>query len=91
MYSALKKYVKDFPNDFSQASPSSFSHENMSLISLSQSLHKLSLLSKKHQEVEYSKDFVANIDPSSQASILHEVIFLHKALSHFILDNLPED
>lgn len=91
MYTILKTYVTSFPENFSQANPEHFSPTDMSLLSLSHSLHNLSLISKEFQEVDYTPDFVSNLDSKNQESIFDEAVRLHKMLSHFILSNMPED
>jgi hypothetical protein len=61
------------------------SKRDLNLIDLSHSLYELSLLSKKHQHIDYDENLISLIAPSEKNILFSEVVKLHKMLSHFIL------
>ena len=91
MYEILRSYLSQLPDEFRQSNPEDFSATHMSLLSLSHSLHNLSLISKNFQEVEYTPDFISKLDLTNKQSMFNEAVYLHKMLSHFILTNAPKD
>lgn len=61
--------------------------ENLTLIQLSKSLYQISLISQKHQEIEFNPEFVNQLDSNNKQTLSRELIFLHKVITHFILKN----
>lgn len=63
------------------------SDQDLNLIQLSKQLYSIALLNQKHQQVEFTPEFIQSLDDSEKTTLTNSLIQLHKSLTHFIIKN----